>query len=261
MRGILLAAGKGTRLAPMTEYISKHLLPIYDKPIIHYSLSVLLLAGIREILVICNERDLVHYQRLFGSGKHYGLDISYEVQEHANGIAESLIIAEDFIGEHNVCLVLGDNFFFGQGFAKQLVEARQSLRGAAVFGVQVSEPSTFGVAVVDENDNVLEIVEKPTNYVSNLAVPGVYMYDRHATNYAKSLTPSMRGELEITDLNNLYVKRAQLRLQRLGRGVAWLDTGTPDNLLKASTFVQLIQTEQNTRIADLKEIASKNGWI
>ena len=261
MKGIILAGGKGTRLYPSTLAISKQLLPIYDKPMIYYPMSILMLAGIKDILIISTENDIPLYKRLFGSGESLGLNIEYEVQKEPKGIAEAFIIGEDFIGKDNVCLILGDNIFYGGGITKALLEASENKNGATIFGYRVKDPRAFGVAEIDENNIVTSIEEKPQNPKSDLAVSGLYFYDNNVINIAKKIKPSARGELEITAINNEYLKLKQLKLIVLGRGMAWLDTGTIENMNKASQFVGAVQSQQGMFIACLEEIAYYNKFI
>ena len=262
MKGILLAGVQGSRLWPTTNAVSKHLLPIYDKPLIFYPLSVLMLAGIRDILIISDEVNLPLYQRHFDDGSNLGIKISYKIQEKPNGIAESLIIGEDFIDNESVALILGDNIFFGHYFGSILLETIENFSdGAHVFAYHVKDPRRFGVIEFDEENNILNINEKPKNPQSNYIIPGLYFYDSDATKIAKNLTPSKRGELEITDLNLEYLKRKKLKCTKLWRGFAWLDTGTPDSMLEASHYVQTIERAQGYKIACLEEIAFNNKWI
>lgn len=261
MKGIILAGGNGTRLYPMTKSVSKHLLPIYDKPMIYYPLSVLMLAGIHEILVISTLRDIPLYKELLGDGSHLGLKISYKIQEQPRGIAEAFLVGEEFIGNDQVALILGDNIFYGQGLVEHLKEAVSNKKGATIFGYYVSNPKDFGVAEFDKDRNVISIEEKPENPKSNYAVPGLYFYDNQVITIAKTIKPSARGELEITSVNNEYLKRKELRVQLLGRGMAWLDTGSCEGLLKAANFVESIQTRQGLYIACLEEIAFRKGYI
>lgn len=262
MKGIILAGGSGTRLYPLTEVTSKQLLPIYDKPMIFYPLSTLMLAGIRDILIISTPRDLPNFERLFGDGSEYGIHLSYQVQEAPNGLAEAFLLGNDFIGEDSVAMILGDNIFYGNGFSKLLKEAvKNSTEGATVFGYYVDDPERFGIVEFDEAGQVVSIEEKPRNPKSNYCVTGLYFYDNRVVKYAKSLTPSERGELEITDLNNLYLKEGKLNVITLGRGFAWLDTGTVDALSDASEFVRVIEKRQGIMISAIEEIAYINGWI
>lgn len=261
MKGIILAGGKGTRLFPMTKVVSKQLLPIYDKPLIYYPLSVLLLAGIREILIISTPEDTPNYIRLFGSGAKLGLDISYKVQEVPRGLAEAFILGSDFIGKDSVCLVLGDNVFYGQDLTKILNKAISENQGATVFGYPVKDSRSFGVVEFDDNCNVLSIEEKPDKPKSNYAVPGLYFYDNRVIDIARNVKPSERGELEITSINNAYLEMGQLRVCLLGRGMAWLDTGTPNGMLKAAEFVEAVQSRQGFYLSCIEEIAWRRGFI
>ena len=261
MKGIILAGGSGTRLYPMTKSISKQILPIYDKPMIYYPLSVLMLAGIREVLIISTPRDLRCFEELLQDGKELGMSITYKVQEKPNGLAEAFIIGEEFIGKDGVALVLGDNIFFGQAFSPILKEAAKLKKGAEIFGYLVKDPRAYGVVEFDKDRNVISIEEKPENPKSKYAVPGLYFYDNSVIEKAKSIKPSKRGELEITDLNRLYLEEKSLKVNLLGRGFAWLDTGTHKNLLQASNFIETIQERQGNYIACIEEIAYCNGWI
>jgi len=261
MKGIILAGGNGTRLYPITKGISKQLLPIYDKPMIYYPLSTIMLAGIREILIISNPEYIGLYKQLLNDGSHLGLKIEYKVQEKPRGLADAFIVGEDFIGEDSVCLILGDNVFYGQGFGPKLQKASEVERGAVIFGYYVTNPSEFGVVEFDEQGNVLSLEEKPSKPKSNYAIPGLYFYDNSVIEKAKNLKPSARGELEITDLNREYLKEQQLRIELLGRGFAWLDTGTYDGLANAADFVRTIQKRTGLYIACLEEIAYRNKWI
>lgn len=261
MRGIVLAGGKGTRLYPVTKAVSKQLLPVYDKPLIYYPLSLLMLAGIREICLISNPEDLPAFKNLLGTGSHWGLDLTYLPQAAPNGIAEAFLIAEKFIDEEPVCLVLGDNIFYGQSLQHQLLKAAAGKKGATLFGYYVKDPQRYGVAEFDREMNVISIEEKPSQPKSNYAVTGLYFYDAQVCRKAKTLKPSARGELEITDLNNLYLQDKALSLELLGRGSAWLDTGTHESLLEASLFVQVIEKRQGLKIACLEEIAYRKGFI
>ena len=260
MKGIILAGGSGTRLYPITKCVSKQALSIYDKPMIYYPMSVLMLAGIREILIISTPRDISLFKELFGNGSELGLDIQYEIQEHPNGLAEAFIIGEEFIGDDKVALVLGDNIFYGYGFSERLQNAVKRDE-ATIFGYHVSDPTSFGVVEFDKEFNVVSIEEKPKEPKSNYAVPGLYFYDNDVVEIAKSIEPSERGELEITAVNNEYLKRGKLKVELFGRGMAWLDTGTHRGLLEASNFVEAIQTRQGLYVACLEEIAYKKGYI
>ena len=261
MKGIILAGGSGTRLHPLTISVSKQILPIYDKPMIYYPLSVLMLAGIRDILIISTPRDVNCFKELFGDGNKIGLNISYAIQEKPNGLTEAFLIGEEFIGGDSCALVLGDNIFFGQGFSPKVQKAAQIEKGAEIFGYLVKDPREYGVVEFDKNMNVLSLEEKPENPKSKYAIPGLYFYDNTVVEKAKSLKPSKRGELEITDLNKLYLEEKNLKVNLLGRGFAWLDTGNHKNLLQASNFIETIQERQGNYVACIEEIAYKNGWI
>ena len=261
MKGIILAGGSGTRLYPVTRAISKQLIPVYDKPMIYYPLSSLMLAGIQDICIISTPKDTPRFEELFQDGHELGLNISYKVQERPNGLAEAFLLAEDFIAGDSVCLILGDNIFYGGGLSKMLQEAAAKTVGATVFGYHVNDPERFGVVDFNENHHAISIVEKPEHPTSNYAVTGLYFYDNQVVDIAKKIKPSPRGELEITDVNQEYLRRGQLDVQLMGRGFAWLDTGTHASLQQASSFIETIQTRENLEVACLEEIAFHMGYI
>lgn len=261
MKGIILAGGAGTRLYPSTSVISKQLLPVYDKPMIYYPLSTLMLAGIREVLIISTREDIPKYQAILESGEKIGMRFSYRIQERPEGIAQAFIIGEDFIGDESVCLILGDNVFYGHGLPQILKQAGKIQDGAIVFGYWVKDPERYGVIEFDQEGKALSIEEKPQKPKSNYAVPGIYFYDQQVVQIAKNLKPSARGELEITDLNMVYLRQGTLKVQLIGRGTAWLDTGTPESLLDASNFIATIEKRQGLKIACIEEIAYRMGYI
>lgn len=261
MKGIILAGGKGTRLYPMTKAVSKQLLPIYDKPLIYYPLSTLLLAGIKDILIISTPEDTPVYKKLLGDGQRMGISLTYKVQDSPRGLADAFILGEDFIGKDSVCLVLGDNVFYGRSFTRTLKDTIDNNKGATIFGYPVSDPRAFGVVEFDKDNNVVSIEEKPQNPKSKYAVPGLYFYDNRVVEIAKNVKPSARGEIEITAVNNAYLEMGELKVKLFDRGMAWLDTGSPSGMLQASQFVQTVQTVQGMYISCIEEIAWRRGFI
>ena len=260
-KGLILAGGNGTRLYPLTNVISKHLLPVFDKPMIYYSLTTLMLANIREILLITSPRDIDLFKDLLGNGNKWGIDISYEIQSSPDGLAQAFLIAEDFLNGASSALILGDNFFYGDGLQKKLIRASSLESGSTIFGYRVKDPERYGIAEFDTEGNLTEIVEKPNNPKSNIAITGIYFYDENAPLFVKKLSPSPRGELEITDLNRIYLSNKKLNIEQMGRGYAWLDLGTHNSLLEANQFVQTIEHRQGSKIACPEEIAFRKGWI
>lgn len=261
MKGIVLAGGAGTRLHPMTISISKQIIPVYDKPMIYYPLSTLMLAGIREVLIISTPQDIGLYERLFGDGSQLGMDIQYKIQPSPDGLAQAFVLGEEFIGDDSVCLVLGDNIFYGQGFGSVLLDAAKMEDGAMIFGYYVNDPERYGVAEFDANKKVIDLEEKPEKPKSNYAVTGLYFYSNDVVEKAKKLKPSKRGEYEITDLNNIFLKEDRLQIELLGRGFAWLDTGTPESLLQAANFIETLESRQGLKASCIEEIAFRRGFV
>lgn len=261
MKGIILAGGSGTRLYPITKAISKQLVPVYDKPMIYYPLSTMMLAGIKDIMLISTPRDISRFEDLLGDGTQLGINIEYKIQENPNGLAEAFVLGEEFIGDDSVCLILGDNIYYGSGLSKLVQRSAQKTSGATVFGYQVSDPERFGVVEFDDNQHVISIEEKPEHPASNYAVTGMYFYDNSVVEIAKTMKPSPRGELEITDVNRAYLEKGQLDVELLGRGYAWLDTGTHESLHDAAAFIETVQKRQNLQVACIEEVAFRMGYI
>lgn len=261
MKGIILAGGSGTRLYPITKAISKQLVPVYDKPMIYYPLSTMMLAGIKDIMLISTPRDISRFEDLLGDGTQLGINIEYKIQENPNGLAEAFVLGEEFIGDDSVCLILGDNIYYGSGLSKLVQRSAQKSSGATVFGYQVSDPERFGVVEFDDNQHVISIEEKPEHPASNYAVTGMYFYDNSVVEIAKTMKPSPRGELEITDINRAYLENGQLDVELLGRGYAWLDTGTHESLHDAAAFIETVQKRQNLQVACIEEVAFRMGYI
>lgn len=261
MKGIILAGGSGTRLYPITKAISKQLVPVYDKPMIYYPLSTMMLAGIKDIMLISTPRDISRFEDLLGDGTQLGINIQYKVQENPNGLAEAFVLGEDFIGDDSVCLILGDNIYYGSGLSQLVQRSAKKESGATVFGYQVHDPERFGVVEFDDNQHVISIEEKPEHPASNYAVTGIYFYDNQVVNIAKTMKPSPRGELEITDVNRVYLEKGQLDVELLGRGYAWLDTGTHESLHDAAGFIETVQKRQNLQVACIEEVAFRMGYI